>query len=76
MCLCDPLVVYHQLTLGSSSSDLEVWEMRHNVMLEIFPSGDSALRIHPHWWLAQILLGQFLPFASVKPAKASGIEIQ
>jgi hypothetical protein len=45
MCLYDPLVVYQQLTLGSSAPDLEVWETRHNFMLEIF-SGDSALRIH------------------------------
>jgi hypothetical protein len=75
MCLYDPLVVYQQLTLGSSSPDLEIWEMRHNVMLEIFPSGDSALRIHQHWRpvpSGALLLGQALG----ESESASGIEIQ
>jgi hypothetical protein len=64
MCLYDPLVVYQQLTLGSSAPDLEVWETRHNFMLEMF-SGDSALRIHDDF------LGQVLGYTN-----ACGIEIQ
>ena len=69
------MVVYQQMTFGSSSLDLEVWETRHNVVLEIFPSGDSALRIHQQ--LAQILpSGDFFLGQGLESTNACGIEIK